>query len=368
MALLFCDGFDAYTARTDLTAKGWQGGSGGSTINGSIGVNATAGAYGGGACVIGPVTNGPGMYKPNVFPYSQGYTLMSAMAIKLVGALSGIQSGQLLNQGGLLLLGYDTNAGGQSDASTILTINTLGKICFTPYGSPTPNPTVGKTNMLDGVYHWVEIQLVMSTTATGSITVMVDGVIDLQLTGIITIFGTVPTGHAGFGGCGSGNNFLQITTYVDDYFLWDNTGSNFNTFPIGQKRIYTANPSAAGSSAQFTPSAGANYAVAAQAYSGAATLTATVGGLVDLYQTTGLGGATPTQIDAVVVNTYASNPGNGTRKVAGVLQSKGTNVVGPTSQITATPGSYQSPFFVDSTGAAWTAATIAGIQVGMEAI
>jgi hypothetical protein len=366
MALLFCDGFDASVQLTDLVAKGWQGGVGTPNINPGMACSAAAGAYGGGALVIGPTPTPLGIYKPNVFTYTAGYTLMAAMMVKVIGAPSAIQGGGQTNEGGILLLGYDNNVA-SADSFTMLSVTSQGKLRFTPFGG-SASTTTGNVNMCDGVYHWVEIQIVFSTTTTGSITVYVDGVIDLQITGIATVVSQLPQGHIGMGGCGNNANILNITTYYDDFIVWDTTGTHFNTFPIGQKRIYTGNPSAAGASTQFTPSAGANYTVAAQPYSGSATLTATTAGLLDLYQTTGLNGGNPSEIDAVVVNAYAYNPANGVRKLAGVLRSLGTTVVGPTSQITSALANYQTNFYLDSSGAAWNATTIAGMQVGVEAV
>ncbi|SAK83372.1 hypothetical protein AWB81_04202 [Caballeronia arationis] len=364
MALLFCDGFDAYTKTSELSAKGWQGGTGTGTISAIITFAPAAGAYGGGAVMVGPTNGNGGMFKTNLFTYADGYTLNVGEYWKQNGMPS-VAPVSTTNTGGLLMLGYDLATLGSSSSYLIIGLNPAGKLVFYPFGSSTPAATTGSINICDGVYHWIEIQVVLTSTMNGSITVIVDGVVDLHLTGIKTVSSGTPTGHVGFGDASSNGTFT-VTNWVDDFIVWDNTGSSFNTFPLGPKRIYTGTPNGAGASGQFTPSAGQNYAVAAQAYSGTGTLTATAAGQLDLYQTTGLNGATPGQIDAVVVNTYANNPGNGLRKLQGALQSKGTVVTTAAQQLTATPTSSQTPFYADSSGAAWTTATVASMQVGME--
>lgn len=366
MALLFCDGMDAYTKSSELTAKGWQGGTGSTVIDASIAFAAGAGAYGGGAIVIGPTDYNAGIYKPNLFTYAAGYTLNVGQYFKQSATPSAPTT--QTNIGGVLMLGYDSNTSGSSDSYTVVTVNAAGKLVFYPFGSAsgTPNATTGSVNVCDGVFHWIEIQLVLNTAATGSVKIYVDGVLDLSLNNIITVVsGNTPTGHVGFG-TGSNNGTLTVTNWVDDFIVWDNTGTTYNTFPMGQKRIYTGVPNAAGSSAQYAPSAGANYAVAAQAYSASATLTATAASQLDLYGNTGLGGATPSEIDAVVINAYANNPANGTRKLMAALQSKGTTVTGSAQQLKAAFGTYQTPFYLDSSGAAWSSTTVAGMQIGME--
>jgi hypothetical protein len=366
MALLFCDGFDIYTKVSELTGKGWQGAAGSQTLNASIALSASGSPYGGQCIIIGPTANGVSMYKPGVFTYANGYTLNCAYMYKHTGGFPSQNEGST-NVGGLLLLGYDQPIAGQSDSRTLLSVNTTGKLTFMPFGGNTLNATTGNINLCDGVYHWIEMQVVLTTAATGSVKVYVDGVLDLNLTNLITVSSGTPQGEVGFGST-SNNGAFSVTDYYDDVVMWDNTGTTFNTFPIGPQRIYTATPNAAGALSQFTPSAGANYAVAAQAYSGAAYLTATAAGQSDLYATTGLGGATPSQINAVAVNTYANNPAAGFRKLQNLLQSKGVTVSGPSYQLTASSVGYQTIFHTDSSGAAWTTTTVAGMQVGVGAV
>ena len=61
MALIFCDGFDAYSAITDAEYKGWVLRNAGSDVF----LNATAGVYGGNAIEIDNFSNFLGV--PNYF-------------------------------------------------------------------------------------------------------------------------------------------------------------------------------------------------------------------------------------------------------------------------------------------------------------
>jgi hypothetical protein len=368
MALLFCDGMDVYTQLADLQAKGWVGAFDlSTTLPTAFSIAATGGAFGGGSIEVGSSIGTSAIYYPNLFTWVDGYTLNVGQYFKQVTLPADpAYASNASDQGGFLILSIDQDIQDDRDTWTILDINEAGNLVFCPFGGSTPNATTGHINLCDGVYHWVEVQIVLSK-AVGSITVIIDGVTDLHLTNIPTIAAGsdyTPTGGVGFG---MGNNSGPSTTgYYDDYIVWDNTGSHFNTFPLGQRRIYTATPNGAGASTQFAPSAGANYAVAAQSYSGNAKLTAGAAGLVDLYQTTGLDGANPSEIDAVVVNTYASNPANGLRELMSALQSKGTTVTTAAQQLTSTLVCYQYPSYTDSSGAAWTAATVSAMQIGME--
>ncbi len=364
MALLFCDGMDAYTVLADMTRKGWQGAGGSSFLNSTyFSLSATAGAYGGGALLIAPNDGALAMARWNTFNYTPGCTLNVAALMKQTGFPS-VTLGTTTDNGGLIILGYDGNVPGGFDTKTILSVATNGALVAYAYGGTTPLGT-GTTNFCDGNYHWVEVQIVFATTATGSITVTVDGVREIHVINAVTLTGSAPDGSVGLG-CGANNGGASCANWFDDFIVWDNTGTAFNTYPIGQQRISTLNPSAAGNSAQFTASAGANYAVAAQPYAGAATLTSTVTGQTDLYETTGLGAFNPSTINAVVCNVYASNPGGGGSFTAvPKVESKGTTESAGALALTTTAQTVQGVFYTDSAGAAWTPTSVNAAQIGV---
>ncbi len=361
MALLFCDGTDAYTAASDLARKGWQGGAGSSGISALWGVSATAGAYGGGAIVLANNDGSPAIARWNTFTYSPGGTLNVGMLIKQVG-LPNQNIGSTADNGGLIVLGYDGNGPGGFDTRAVLGVQMTGFLAAYATGNGAPLG-IGTTNVCDGNWHWIEMQIVFSTTASGSMTVVVDGVQEIHVTNVTTVVST-PDGSVGIS-CGSNNGGFECANWFDDIIVWDNTGTAFNSFPIGQQRITTINPSAPGGSTQFTSSSGSNYAVASQPYSGTQTLTATTTGQTDLYATFGMGAFDPATINAVVCNVYASNPGGaGSFTVSPKVESNGTTVSGPSLPLTTVGQTVQGVFYTDSTNAAWTATSVNNAQIG----
>jgi hypothetical protein len=363
MALLFCDGMDAYAVVGDLPRKGWQGGNGTTTISTWV-IDLTGGAFGGPAVSLPPQDSNRAISHYNTFTYADGYTLNVAYYFKQVGLPSINTGNSVVNASGLLTLSSDTATA--ADNFTLLAPSTAGFLQAYAYNSGTVAAT-GTHNVCDGNYHWIEIQYVLTATTTGSIKIYVDGVLDITVTGIKTMTAVpAPTGAFGLG-AGANNGSRVCSNWYDDVIVWDNTGANFNTFPLGQQRIATINPNAAGDLAQFTPSAGANNAVAAQAYAGTATLTSIVAGQTDLYGNSGMGGFAPSTITAVVANLYASSPNAvGGFKVTPQVKSSGTVVSGtPSLALTATAATSQAPFFADSTGAAWTPTSVAAAQIGM---
>jgi hypothetical protein len=359
MALLFCDGMDAYGVVGDLPRKGWQG-VGSVPINGSFFVSASAGAYGGGAIGITSTSSSPAICRYGMFTPVAGGVINAGLMFKQSAPPSG-PIASALNQGGIFLFTID--APNNADTYNGIGFDASGHINFYPLGSATPNATHGTRNVCDNAWHWIEMQLVQSTTASGSVQVYVDGTLDLSLTGIVTVSGSI-NGGIGFGS-GSSNASASVANWFDDYVVWDNSGSKFNTFPIGQQRITTLNPNAAGDLAQFTPSAGANFAVAAQAYAATATLTSATAGQTDLYNTSGMGGFSPASIGALVLNCYADNPAGGTFTEIPKVKSLGTVASNAAIALPATPATTQSMFYGDSSAAAWTATSVNAAQIGM---
>lgn len=363
MAHLFCDGVDAYGVIGDMARKGWQGGSGSATLPAGLALAAGGGLYGGNAIQIPANNSFVVALKFGVFTYALGATLNAAFGFKQSAPPPGNPI-TASNHDGLLMLSSGTPAAASNN--TMVTCTTAGLIRVAAYGTITALAT-GTHNVCDGNYHWIEIQYVFNTAATGSVQVYVDGVLDINVSSVATVISGTPTGGVGVGSVINSSGGAVLTTTYDDIIFWDNTGSAFNTFPLGQQRISTLVPSAAGDLTQFTPSTGSNFSVAAQAYAGSATLTASAAGETDLYDTAGLGSFAPTTINAVVVNSYAEDPSaGGLSTVAGKVKSSGTVVSGAASPIlTSTLQTYQDAFYADSTGAAWIPSSVNAAQIGM---
>lgn len=342
MALLFVDSMDAYTALTDLQYKGW-------TAPGTFtAFNATAGKFGG--CAIGTTNDFNTKFsRPSTFVYSAGYTLNTGFWASFSTKPSSAVGG---NNGGIY--GFDT--------STAITANANGNLVFYPFGSTTANATTGTHNVCDGLYHFIEIQIVFATTATGSVKVYVDGNLDLSLTGLITVASGTPTGQINIGSAANGQA-TSVTCFYDDLIVWDSTGTAFNTFPIGPQRITLHSPNGAGSSTQFTPSANANWQCVSQVYTGTANVSDATTGKVDLYAVPTLPWS-PTTVNAVVMNTYANNPGGGGNVLKAQVKSSAVAAGAPITLPIAL-ANFQTPFYTDSNSAAWTAASVNSMQIGI---
>lgn len=215
---------------------------------------------------------------------------------------------------------------------------------------------------------WFGVEIEITHAASGSVTVWVNGVEVLALTGVATNF--------------SGNSYagqvrlaesLNVGAYFDDYRVWDNTGSTQNA-PIGtglqDSRIITKMPSGAGALTQFTPNgASANWqCVDDNPPDGDTTyVSGSTASLEDAYAAPAAGfSAAPVM---VVARAYARKDDAGTRVLAAGFDSSGNTSVGTH----VTLGS--SYAFVDgcipddpNTSALWTAAGADAAQILIEEI
>ncbi|OYD65948.1 UNVERIFIED_ORG: hypothetical protein BDU10_8599 [Burkholderia sp. CF145] len=347
MALLFCDSFDAYTAKADVTVK-WGLGSNGSNWTNSGSFSSSGGKFGGGSINISGTSGSSAnqiLQCPIGFTYSAGYTVCMAGYIKIGSTPASSAAFMGLSPNG-------TSAG-------MFDLNGSGLLRFFPFGSGGASATTGTRNLADNQYHWFEAKVVLNTSATGSVTVYVDGTLELSLTSIATIAGGTPNGFV------LGSVSFQNTQF-DDVIFWDTSGSNFNTFPLGARRIACLNPNSAGDSTQFTPSTGANWSCVSQAYSGSANVSDTGSGNADLYHTAGLGYTPVSAINAAVLNLYGSNPAaDGSRILVPKLKSVSTVANGTNITLPGTNQNFQSIFYKDASGAAWTATNINAAQPGI---
>jgi len=97
------------------------------------------------------------------------------------------------------------------------------------------------------------------------------GTFELRVGGIAVSSGSGVDTQAGANSYHDGFRFLgQVTSssmYLDDFYFLDSSGSVNNDF-LGNRRIVTLYPDAAGDSTDFTPDSGSNYARVNEAVSG----------------------------------------------------------------------------------------------------
>lgn len=348
MALLLCDGLDTYTS---IFQNNWYS-IGSDNIN-PFSLSTTGGRFGGNAWTCAS-DNDTRISRPIIFTYSPGYTLQVGFWFyQDKTPASNLGSGVGLKAG---MFGLDSWIS--------VSPNTIGKLIYYPYGTATANATAGAYNICDKQWHWIELQIVLSTTTSGSVKIYVDGQVYLTLPSLITVASGTPGGVLFFG---SGGNYgaTTCTNFFDDIVIWDNTGtsSDLKAFPLGPQRIGLMVPTGAGDSTQYTPSTGANYAVAAQPWTGTASLTDSGTGNLDLYNHAILP-FIPGNVTALVTTVVASNLGPSTLAIVPKVKSGGTIVNGNTITLTAASTARQSAFLTDSGGSPWTVSSVNASQIG----
>lgn len=339
MTFQFCDSMDAYTATGDLALK-WD------SVLGTPAFYSSAGKFGGGA--VG--SNGGGSSYSNQL--IKNLSLVSGGTIRFGGYFCCATPSGMASQYPVF------SVNGNASNGCILTVNTSGQIVLTNSGTVLATSSV---SVLGSALHWIEFQCKLNG-ASSTATLYIDGV--LQFTGTYNLaYSAMALTNVLFGY----GYIFSGACYWDDIVVWDDQGSTFNTFPIGPRRISCLIPNGAGAFAQFTPSAGANYACVAQAYSGTAYVEDTSSGNKDTYATAGLGYTPSSTINAVVVNVFGLNPAaDGTKSIAPVLRSAGLNATGTTHTLPGTPGAnYQDAFTLDAGGSAWSASSVNSSQPGI---
>lgn len=337
MALLFCDSFDAYAGASDAVAYGkW-------TTYSSGGWSNTVGKFGGGGFTTGS-PNGARATK-NIATAS-GNTLYVGWYVASAPASS--IGNDLLRINGLSILNIDTNG------SVILVNNNTTALATS---------SLQFTNRTSSQYHWLEFSITMNgSSSTASL--YMDGTLQWSGTYALSAFPAAAVSSVAF----SWGNPVVSSGQLDDVIIWDNTGSAFNSFPIGPRRIGCQQPSGAGASTQFTPSSGSNWSCVGQSnYQGTLNVSDTGSGNTDLYAQGALAW-TPATVNAVVVNTHLVDPaGGGTRSCTTKLRSGSTPAVanGATRTCPANLTAYQDFFYTDSSSAAWTPTTVNSSQAGI---
>lgn len=221
------------------------------------------------------------------------------------------------------------------------------------------------TNQLAAT-NWYYIELkVVTHDSTGTVDIVVNGSNWLSLTSQ----DTQPGANAYHTAVRLGLNDGAVFTRYDDMYILDSTGSANNDF-LGNRKVITLDPSAAGDTTQWTPSAGSNYENVDD------------GGLVDedttynetstdtdqdLYNYGNLSGDV-SSVDGIqiVTETRVTTGQMDLSSVikTGVTTSPGTpETVTSTSYITVNRIEEQDP----DTAAAWTPSGVNGAQFGIKA-
>jgi len=339
MAHQFSEGWDAYTTGAQVIASGKY-----PVVFSGISFGTNIGKFGG--CAINFPSQSAFRCNVNIASgntiYVGGWWKLGYIGVNAFSTygLFGIQPGGAGNP--LSLLNYN---------GSYLTLNNNSSTIL----------ATGTTLLIDG-WHWIEASFNLNGASSTS-TAYVDGIQQWSGTFNLSAFAAQAVQYACIGSCTTGSS----SNYLDDFIIWDNSGSAFNTFPLGPRRIGLMTPNGAGASTQFTPSANANWQCVSQAFGGSANVSDTGTGNSDLYTMSALGYTPRSTINAVVVNTQASNPGgDANHSLTNKLRSGTTVASGAAGAhvLTSTNVVYLDAFPLDSSGAAWTLANVNSSQAG----
>lgn len=329
MALLFCDGFDNGDASQKWTA---------------------------GSCSLVSTTRF-GAGKALDISSPRGYidrTIQASGTIYVGFAIS--SSSTASNTGPFISLYGDTG--------TIenLRIENVNAGVFALYRGGTQLVKATNTFKADG-WHYLELAATISSTG-GSFVLRVDGVEWMSY-----------SGNTKNGGVNDSTDKIRIgrddvlwtpmKPTIDDLYICDGQGAVNNTF-LGDIRILTVLPTAAGTSTQFTPTSGANYTTVndvpdvTTSYNASSTIgqrdTFTMGDIGTQYTVLGAQN-----------NIHSWRSDSGTANVKIVTYTAATNYYSSSLALGTSMSNYSEVREVNpATGAQWTYADINGLETGYE--
>lgn len=329
MALLFMDGFDA----GDPQIKNWSGTV--TTANSSPNPRFSVGRY----------AATTGLFQRTITPSAE--------------IIVGVSMGASLVTG--VVCPYITFFG-DSGATQHITVGFSGTVLQVMRGGLAGTVLASYSSIfLSATFYHIEISVTIAD-AGGSVVVRSNGVT------VISFSGDTKNGGTGTNidavGCGVASG---VTGLFDDIYICDTTGSApYNAF-LGDVRVHTMSPSAAGTTTQFTPSSGANYTTVDELpYSATDYVAASSTTLKDTYQMSDLPAGAAT-IFAVQTNLIAKKTDAGNIAIKPVVRSGGTDYSGAStalisSDLTISHLRVQDP----ATSTAWTAAGVNGMEAGVE--
>jgi hypothetical protein len=220
-------------------------------------------------------------------------------------------------------------------------------------------------NITTNTWHYLELKTTINST-TGSVELRIDGVSVGTFSGNTKNGGTnnsIDTIKLG----GSGNN-TSITITRDDLYILDDTGvAPYNNF-LGDVRVYSLSPTSAGSSTQWTPDSGSNYAEVNEVpYSAANYVQSNTSGQRDTYTLADLPAGGVTTVYGVQSNVIAKRTDAGAIAVKPVIKSGATIAYGSNTPLPVADTVVSYVRAIDpATSAAWTASGVNALEAGME--
>lgn len=344
--LVYMTGFEVQNGTTYLTSEGW-------TVNTSSALTTTGGRYGGTA----------------IWSYSD----FGSGLCDLSHSFDRATSGTTITVGFAFYSGWSNTDNLVSNQTQFFQIRnnttTVGYIRLISSGGRkiqmvNAAGSVGvqsTTDMPNGAWVYIEATWVMSTSV-GSMTLRVNGVQEGTATGLnngstmpnaIRLL-TVNTGA-----------FQVSSVLFDDIYVLDGSGSTNNTF-LGEQKIILLNPTGAGNSTQWTPSAGSNWQAVDEDLANGDTdyIASTTPNNIDTYTLED----SPLSFNAYGVKTImqARKNDSGTRQIAPVIRTGGTDYAGTSVALGASYIHYTQLYDLDPTSTPWATATVDGMELGVK--
>lgn len=215
------------------------------------------------------------------------------------------------------------------------------------------------------VWRYIEIKGVISDTV-GTCEIRVDGEEVINYSGDTRNGGTTATiDSIAIQAAAYGSSYRY---YYDDLYLCDGSGpAPYNNF-LGDVRVQTLAPNGAGSSTQFTPSAGANFETVDELpYSTTDYVESNTAGHKDLYTLSNI--STSNFVFAIGNNVIAKKADAGTGQIRSVMKSGLTTVTGATVVLGSSDSVVSDLRVTDpDTSTGWTASGVNALESGMEAV
>lgn len=339
--LLFCDSFDHYTS---LAEKGWS-------LFGNAGMAPGAGRYRDGARVFSTGFSGVGGAMGQSFPATS--EIIVGMALKL--DVSGATSQLNFREGGTVHISVTINGSGflevrRGAGGTLLATGSIATVA--------------------GTYAYIEIYVKVNDT-TGAVSTQVDGVPDVNITG-------VDTQNGGTGVTDNFENampyygaFISPSSYIDDFVILDTSGSVNNAF-LGDTRVEVCLPNGNGFHSDLVGSDGNsidNYLLVSENPPDGDTtyVESSTPGDEDTYEYANVASVSGA-VFGVQVCPYARKTDGATRQIASRSRLAGMEDAGSTKTLTSSYAYYPQVFEEDPSSAPWTITSVDDAEFGVEVI
>jgi hypothetical protein len=340
MAVIFMDGFDAYTT-ADWLKRWTTDGSANNVASVNPTYARTMGGQGMQLIASAGQTAPTKMFGTN---YAQGIIGFAFYA-------TGLASKTLLT----ILDGATEQCSLRINGSNIITVNQGATVKAT-----------GSSVLSSSTWHYVEFKFTAHGSA-GVAEVKLNGAAEIASTGSLDLAGTANNYWSGFGlPAGSAS---PTTSWWDDFYVLDpTTGSN--TDFLGPVRAVVLSPAAPGNAASWTPNGGTNYGCISERYQDADTSfnQSSTANQIDSFVMQDLP-ADSGSVYAVQTLITARQDAGAARTIAPVLRPASTDRVGTTVALST---SYQTLTQIydlnPEDSAAWETADVAGMEVGYKLV